>query len=394
MLKYFLWLNRKFQLGFSKLYKATRHMHMKRKLFLYSIIGIVVLYIFFHLFFPRNERPHPMLHVSAASVVQKDVMTKLQTIGTVQAYSTVAVKSMVTGPLASAGFKEGDVVAQGQVLFAIDQRSFVAALNQARANLARDQATLANHQTQLERNTPLLKKGFVSKQDYDTLIANVKASAATVKADEAALDNAQLQLNYATIRAPIPGKTGNMLFKPGSIIKANDTDALVIINQINPIYVTFSIPSSKLNAIQTNLQRGPLMVDVSLNGRKVDQGQLTFIDNTVDITTGSIQLKATMPNKQRQLWPGQYVTVDLPIEYLKNAVLIPSLALLSGQKGFYVFVMDEDETVHIQDVTPGATIGNDVVIEKGLMPGAKVVTAGQSQLQEGAKVILAQPTVR
>ncbi|MBV9576600.1 MAG: efflux RND transporter periplasmic adaptor subunit, partial [Gammaproteobacteria bacterium] len=160
-----------------------------------------------------------------------------------------------------------------------------------------------------------------------------------------------------------------------------------------PIYVVFSVPSVHLNAIYANTQRGPLNVDILLNGRKIDQGQLTFIDNNVDITTGSIQLKATVPNKQRQLWPGQYVTVDLPVKFIKNAILIPSLALLTGQKGFYVYVMDDDETVHMRELTPGPSIGNDVVIEKGLKPGEKVITAGQSQLKEGAKVKLASSIV-
>ena len=334
---------------------------MKRKL-LYVVGGCVVSYLIFHFFFTSNKKPAFIANVSVSPVVQQNVEVNLQTIGTVQAYSSIGVKSMVTGTLLSTGFKEGEVVAESQTLFQVDQREFIASLNQAKATLARDQAILMNNELQVKRNTPLLKKGFISKQDYDTLIANAKSAAATVQADEAAVQNAALQLEYTTIRAPIPGTTGNVSLKPGSLIKANDSDALVTINQINPIYVSFSLPQNKLTTVQKNLQRGLVNVKAILNTGDIEKGNLTFIDNSVDTTTGTIQLKATFANKLQRLWPGQYVTVDFPVEYIERAILIPSLALLAGQKGFYVYTIDDHSVAHMRIVTPGAVVNNQTVI--------------------------------
>lgn len=358
---------------------------MKRKHLIYILSGCIALYLIVH-FFPSGKKAQGEVVVSVSPVIQKDVLVNLQTIGTVQAYSSVDIKSMVTGPLLSTGFKEGEVVEQDQVLFVIDPRQFQASLDQAKAALARDQATLANTQLQVERNTPLLKKGFIAKQDYDTLVANAKSAAATVQADQAAVENAEVQLGYTTIRAPIPGKTGNILLKPGSVIKANDTGALVTINQINPIYVSFSVPQTKLTSIQENMRTGSVPVKAILNNNQIETGALTFVDNTVDVATGTIQLKATFPNKSRRLWPGQYVTVDVPIENIKQALLIPTLALLAGQKGFYVYVVDQDSVVHFRLVTPGPTVENQTVIEQGLKAGERVITAGQLRVKEGTRV--------
>lgn len=358
---------------------------MKKRILLFSAVGIA-LFLIVHFFYSNAQKPTPLVNVSISTVNVKDVTINLQTIGTVQAYSSVDVKSMVTGPLDHTGFKEGDLVEQNQILFSIDQRPFKAALEQAKANLARDLATHNNASALVKRNAMLVQKGFVSKQDYDTLLTNEKSIAATVKADEAAMENANLQLSYATIRAPISGKTGNILLKTGSLIKANDTMALVTINQINPINVVFSIPQNHLLNIQKNSKQEQVPVKAIISGDKVDTGTLSFIDNNVNVATGTIQLKATFPNKDRFLWPGQYVTVDLPVEHIQHAVLIPSLALLTGQKGFYVFVVDDSFVVKMRTVTPGAAVGNETVILEGLKPGERVVTAGQLRLQEGMKV--------
>ncbi|RDI37208.1 efflux RND transporter periplasmic adaptor subunit [Aquicella lusitana] len=365
---------------------------MKQKLtYIYIAAGLIFLLLIYYFFFTGHEKQQTEVNVSVSPVIQKDVEVNIQTIGTVQAYATVDIKSMVTGPLLKTGFKEGDVVEENQLLFQIDPRQFAASLNQAKATLARDQATLANAELQVKRNAPLLKRGFVARQDYDTLLANAKSAAATVKADEAAVENAQLQLDYTTVRAPIPGKTGNILLKPGSVIKANDTTPLVTINQINPIYVSFAVPQNKLPALQKRLQSGPLQVKTILNDGHIERGEVTFVDNTVDTTTGTIQLKATFANENRRLWPGQYVTVDLPIEHLQNALLVPSLALLTGQKGFYVYVIDASSIAHIRAVTPGSTVNNQTIIEHGLKKGEKVVTAGQLRLKEGTPVKFTTP---
>lgn len=353
---------------------------------IYFLSGCIILYLLFYFFFNEKEKFSPTIEVTVAKVLQRDVSINVHTLGTVQAYATVDIKSMVTGPLLSTSFKEGDVVEQGQVLFTIDPRPFTAAVSQAKANLARDQATFTNYQLQVSRNNALLKKGYVAKQDYDTINANMKAAAATVKADEAALENAELQLAYSTIRAPIPGKTGNILLKPGSVIKANDTVSLVTINQINPIYIAFSLPQTRLHAIQNSLRKGVVHVTAIINDERLEKGEITFIDNTVDITTGTIQLKATFANKERKLWPGQFVTVEVPIEHVKNAVLIPSPALLTGQNGFYVFVLDKNNVTHMKIVKPGDAVGEDTIITQGLTPGETIVTSGQLRLKEGSKV--------
>lgn len=359
---------------------------MKKK-YVYIAAGVIFVYIVIRVLMHSGAQQNPNAQgVSVAPVVQQNVVINMQTIGTVQAYSTVDVKSMVTGPLLRAGFKEGDFVEKDQVLFEIDPRSFEAALNQAKANLARDQATLTNNELQVERNTPLLKKGYIAKQDYDTLVANKKSIEATVKADEASVENAALQLSYATIRAPIPGKTGNILLKVGSVIKANDTGALVTINQISPIYVAFSIPQNKLPGIQESLRHGAVKVKAIIRSDQTEEGDVTFVDNSVDVATGTIQLKATFPNELRRLWPGQYVTVDLPVERLQNALLIPSLAILTGQQGFYVYVIDENNIAHLRVVKPGSAVGSQTVIEAGLKVGEKVVTSGQLRLKEGTPV--------
>jgi len=359
---------------------------MSRKKYFYVLLGCAVAFAILRGLFFGNEKPVNAVSVSASSVIQKNVTIKWQTIGTVEAYSTVDIKSMVTGPLLQTGFQEGDVVEKDQILFTIDPRSFQAALDQAKANLARDQAMYQNAKLQVERNTPLLKKGYVSKQDFDTLESNLESLAATLQADEAAVASADLDLKYTTIRAPIPGKTGNIALKAGSIIKANDTLTLVTINQINPVYVAFSVPQAKFPLVQETLRKGPIKIFAIVNKDVTEEGNVTFVDNNIDTTTGTIELKATFENKQRRLWPGQYVTVDVPVDHIQQALLIPSLALLTGQNGFYVYVIDDESTAHIRYVTPGSIVDDQTVITKGLNPGEKVVTGGQLRLKEGSKV--------
>lgn len=357
------------------------------------ISAIVILfggYILWHEFLSKSEPPKPMVAVTTKPVVQKNVTVEFQTIGNVQPFATVDVKSMVTGQLVRVGFTEGDMVQKGQILFEIDQRPFQAALDQAKANLMRDEATLANNQLQVQRNAPLLKKAYVSKQDFDTLNAIAKAAQATVGADKAAVDNAQLQLDYAMIKAPITGKTGSISLKLGSVIKANDTTALVTINQITPIYVTFSVSQDKLPVIQSNLLQGFDQVTAVIANVPSEIGKITFVDNAVAATTGTILLKATFENSKQALWPGQYVNVKVPLEHYDNAALVPTLALMTGQDGFYVLVVDDQEIAHLRYVKPGPAIDNQTIILSGVKPGEQVIVAGQLRVSDGMQVKVVQ----
>ncbi len=359
----------------------------KRKLLFYFLIVMAAIYFATHAFLSKREKSQELIQVTTTPVIQRDVMVNVQAIGTVQAYSSVSIQSMVTGPLIQLGFKEGELVAENQILFSIDPRPFVAEVDQAKANLVRDQATLANVEAQVKRNFPLLKKGYIASQDYDSLVANAKSLAGTVQADAAAVQAAELQLSYTTIRAPVSGKTGVVSLRRGSIVKENDTTSLVTINQINPIYVVFSMPQQQLPAVMNRLQQqGTIPVTALINEKQSAQGKLTFVDNTIDPQTGTVQLKATFANAQQILWPGQFVTVDFPAEEIKQALLIPSLALITGQKGFFVFVIDKEAIVHLRVVTTGPVIQHHTVIQSGLKPGEKIITAGQLKLSGGMKV--------
>lgn len=351
-----------------------------------GIVILISIILFWHYFIGNKEPIKPLVAVSVKPVKQQNVIVQFQTIGNVQPFATVDVKSMVTGQLVRVGFKEGDLVEKGQILFEIDRRPFQAAYDQANANLMRDEATLMNNKLQVERNAPLLKKAYVSKQDFDTLNATAKAAQATVNADKAAVDNAQLQLDYSLIRAPISGKTGSISLKLGSVIKANDTTALVTINQITPIYVTFSISQDKLPVIQTNLQQGNDSVSAVIANTTTETGKITFVDNTVAANTGTILLKATFQNANQMLWPGQFVNVNLPLEHYSNAILVPTLAVMTAQDGFYVIVVDDQSIAHIRSVKPGSTVDDKTIILDGLKPGEKVIVSGQLRVTDGMQV--------
>ena len=342
------------------------------------------LYYFFVSTPPKSA--NGTITVTASRVLEEKTTVTAQTLGTVEAYASVEIKSMVTGSLINIGFQEGDMVEKDQILFEIDPRPFQAALSQANASQARDQATLKHDQMLLARNEQLVKKGYTSKQDYDSLATNVSAATAAVKASEAAAEHARLQLEYATIRAPITGKTGNISLKLGSVIKANDTIPLVVINQINPIYVTFTLPQNSLAALQTAKQQGSVEVKALLKNQLIETGELIFVDNRIDAATGTIQVKAAFKNTNHPLWPGQHVTVELPIERRTQALLIPSLAIMTSQQGFYVFVLDANKRAHRRNITPGAVVGQRTIIEKGLEKGDQVITSGQLRIQDGAEV--------
>ncbi len=327
--------------------------------------------------------------VTVGEVVQKAVPVQLRAIGNVEAYSTVTIKSQVEGTLARVYFTEGQEVKKGDMLFLIDPRSFEAQLRQAEANLARDTAQAANARLDERRFADLYKEGGVSQQQYDQARTNATALEATVQADKSAVENAKLQLGYGSIRSPIDGRTGNLLVHQGNLVKANDADhPLVTINQIRPIYVAFSVPEQELTQVQRYRTLGSLKVEAITPGREgpPPRGELTFVDNAVDRTTGTVELKATFPNVDHALWPGQFANVVLTLTTDPSAIVVPSQALQTGQQGPYVFVVKPDLTVESRPVVVQRTLGQESVIEKGLTTGERVVTDGQVRLVPGAKV--------
>jgi multidrug efflux system membrane fusion protein len=285
-------------------------------------------------------------------------------------------------------FNEGQNVTAGQVLFQIDPRPFEAALAQARAALARDQAQATSARRDAARYEALVQKDYVTRSQADQADATAAAAEATVAADRAAVQKAQLDLNNTVIRAPISGKAGGLLVKQGNLVAANSKPPLVVINQIHPILVRFSIPQAQLPQLQQYSRRGALEVIAtpSEGNGTPSRGVLSFIDNTVDSTTGTVLLKAKFDNADGALWPGQFVNVQLQLYVQQNALLVPSQAVLMGQQGQYVFVVDAQHKARQQLVVTGQTIDTSVVIQKGLSAGEQVISDGQSRVQPGATV--------
>ena len=363
------------------------------------------------------KSPPPGVPVTVAEVVTRDVPVQIRAIGNVQALATVSVLSMINGEVMKVHFGEGQEVPAGAVLFTIDPRQLQAQLlqaqatlaqhqamvKQAEANLAKDTAQLENAKVEEQRYKKLVEGGFVAREQYDqiktterTLSATIEADRAAietakalVRADEAAVENVRVQLSYTEIRAPIDGRTGGLLLHQGNVVKANDVgNPMVVINRIHPIYVAFSVPEAQLAEIKRYRAVGDLPVEAQAPGAPggVARGRLTFVNNTVDASTGTIQLKATFENTENALWPGQFVNVALTLTRQPNAVVVPSQAVQSGQKGQYVFVVKADSTVEARPVVPGAPDGRDVVVTSGLQAGERVVTDGQLRLVPGARV--------
>lgn len=331
----------------------------------------------------------PAVPVTASAAVQKPVPVELRAIGNVQAYSTVVIKAQVEGTLTQAFFKEGQEVRKGDLLLTIDARPFEVQLQQAEANLARDQAQAENARQEARRYEQLLQKEYVSQEQYDLLRANAAAFDGTIRGDQAAVDQAKLQLDYCSIRSPIDGVAGTLLVHPGNLVKANDADhPLVTVNQVRPIYVVFSVPEKNLPEIQKYRALGPMTVEaITLNGKAPSvRGTLTFVDNAVNMTTGTIQLKALFPNAEKSLWPGQFVNVVLTLTTQPHAIVVPSQAVQSGQQGTYLFVVKPDQTVESRPVVAGRSLGGETVIDQGLAAGEPVVTDGQLRLTTGVKV--------
>jgi multidrug efflux system membrane fusion protein len=363
------------------------------------------------------QAPAPPLAVpvTAGEAVEKRVPIQLTAVGNAMAYTTVGIKSQVNGQLVQVHFKEGGDVRTGDLLFTIDPRPFEAALRQAEAallqrhaevqqaiaNLERDTAQLANARVQERRYRELVDRELVAREQYEQLQTNLAAMAATVQADraavenakaseraaQAAVDNAKLQLQYTAIRAPIDGRTGNLLVQNGNIAKANDDNPMVVINQVHPMYVSFAVPEQHLADIKKYRAEGQLRVEVRPphQSQTLATGELTFINNAVDQTTGTIQLKATFANTDNALWPGQFLDVVLTLRN-RTAIVVPSQAIQPGQQGPFVFVVKADATVESRPVVPGTRLGAETIVEQGLRAGERVVTDGQLRLVPGAKV--------
>jgi multidrug efflux system membrane fusion protein len=351
--------------------------------------------------------------VTVARATQRDVPIQAEVIGSVEASSSVVLKPQISGQILDAHFKEGDFVKQGQLMLTIDPRALEAQLNQlqaavlkdqaalgqAQAALVRDQAQQANAKKQLDRAAELWKGGIISKEQYEQYVTTEATFAATLTADEAAIENAKaqiassraavenqkVQLGYTKIYAPISGRTGTLVVKPGNVVQANTTE-LATINQVQPVFVTFALPEVHLSALRRQAGEKLPVTAVPEEGGAPQTGALAFFENTVDPTTGTVRLKATFDNRDRVLWPGQFVRVTLKLGERPNAVLIPSQAVQSGQDGTFVYVVKPDQRVDIRQVAAIQRIGDESVIDRGIEPGETVVTEGTLRLVPGARV--------
>ena len=344
---------------------------------------------------PSAEEPQskdrPAVPVMVASVFTKDVPIQVSSVGNVEAYSTVAVKSRVSGELVAVHFREGQEVKEGDLLFTIDKAPYEVALREAQARLERDQALARKARDDVRRNMPLAEKDIVSRQALDQVVSTAEAAEALVKADQATVENLQLQLGYCSIRSPISGRTGSLLIQKGNLVKANDENkSLVTVHQLEPIYVTFAVPEKYLGEINRRTKEGKMEVQVytveNPGNAEPIPGVLSFVNNTVEQTTATIRLKATFQNTDRRLWPGQTINAVLTLGVQPKAVVVPSQAIQSGQSGTYAFVVKQDKTAELRLVSVSRSTNGETVIEKGLSPGEIVVMDGQLLLTPGARV--------
>lgn len=325
--------------------------------------------------------------VTVAKALKRDVPLEIDAIGTVEPINMVQVKSQIAGEITSVNFTEGQDVKRGQLLFTIDRRPLEADLRRAEATLAKDTATAANDKAQADRYQALVKEGVVASQLTEQMVAAAAASQELVKADHAAVENARVQLQYTNIYSPIDGRTGNLAVQRGNLVKANDVPILVTINQINPIYVTFTIPEQQLPEVKHYSAKGKLHVQAQMpNDSRPAMGELTFMDNTVDRQTGTIKLKGTFNNTDRRLWPGQFVNAKLRLTTEPNAITVPAPAVQTGQQGQFVYVVKQDKSVEQRKVQIARTLGEDAIVAVGIQPGETVVTDGQLRLTPASKV--------
>jgi membrane fusion protein, multidrug efflux system len=334
------------------------------------------------------EHAFPPATVLAAKAVQKDMPVTIAAIGQVEAKKSVPLYTLVGGRLLQIHFKEGEDVRQGQMLFTIDPAPYQERLRQAEGRLAKDTALMKYNSEEAKRYAFLFEKGAVSKSDADKYLTDAATYEAAVKTDKAEVEEARLNLEYCSIRAPFDGRTGIYNVNTGAIVKANDT-ALATLNQIIPISVKFSIPEKHIMDVKRYMQAGSLQVHASPSGdfeKDVRTGKLIFIDNTVDVNTGMIQLKAEFTNKDKFLWPGQFVNVSLQLAVQPHAVIVPLRAIQTGETGSFVFVVKPDATADLRPVVVDRTMGEEAIIAKGVNAGETIITDGHLKVHPGGKV--------
>jgi multidrug efflux system membrane fusion protein len=343
----------------------------------------------------KKEREAPIVPVVVERVKMETVPIEIKSFGMAQAYSSVTIKSQITGILTKVHFKEGQEVKRGDLLISIDSRPYEAALKTAQGNLEKDEAQLKYAQKEAEREKELYKKGFVSQEECDNSITAAEALKAAVEADKATVENAALQVGYCTIRSPIDGVAGVLYVDEGNLLKANDV-TVAIINQISPIKISFAVPQENLPSIRKYMKERKLEITASVPNNKKEeavQGQLEFIDSAIDVNTGTIRLWGTSANEKHILWPGQFVNVALILAQEPNMTVAPSQAVMSGQAGEYVYVVKTDNTVEVRTITVERTFNNSSVVE-GLKAGETVVTDGQLRLVPGAKVQIKEASAK
>ena len=343
---------------------------------------------------PQGKAAPPPVAVSVMPVAKKPMPVRMETIGTVQPIATVNVKSRIDGQIVQVHIREGQEVKAGDLVFSLDSRAIEAQLRQTEAGVVRDRALLAQARRDVERLDALAAKEYASRATLDTTRANAQALEASVKGGEASIDNMRVQLTYYAIRSPIDGRAGAIPLKVGNLVKANDTVTMLTINQMRPIYVAFAVPQRELAEIRRAMAEGTVTVTAAVPGdaRAAASGQVTFIDNAVDAATGTIGLKATFPNDEDRLWPGQFVNVSMTLRVENEAVVVPSTAVQLGQDGNFAFVVTPDGSAEYRRVTVSRTVGAETVISGGLQPGEPVVTEGAYRLTKGTKVIVGKPT--
>jgi multidrug efflux system membrane fusion protein len=334
------------------------------------------------------QTPGQAIPVTAGTVAVEDVPVFLHGIGTVQAYNSVAIKSRVDGQIVRVEFKEGQDVKEGDLLFQIDPRAYQAALEQAQATKQKDEANLVGAQTDLDRYEKLLTPGWQTRQSYDQQKAQVAQLQASIKGDAAQIDAAKINLGYTEIRSPIDGRLGARLVDKGNIVHANDNTALVMITELKPIFVSFTLPQETLDEVHENNKRAPLVVRAySGDGKKqLAEGKLTLIDNMIDQTTGTIHLKARFDNEDERLWPGQFVSLRVVLSTRRGVATVPQQTVQQGPNGHYAYVIKPDNTVERRNVEVASIQDGIAVVTKGLTAGERVVVDGQFRLTEGAKV--------
>jgi len=334
------------------------------------------------------QTPAPTIPVTAGTVASEDVPVFLHGIGTVQAYNTVAIKSRVDGQIVKINFKEGEEVKQGDPLFQIDPRPYQSALELAQSAKEKDEAQLAGAQLDLERYYKLLAPGWQTKQSYDQQKATVEQFVAAIKGDAAQIENAKLNLGYADIRSPIDGRLGARLVDTGNLVHASDNTPLVMITELRPIFVSFTLPQETLDEVHEQHKQAPLVVRAySGDGKKqLAEGKLTLIDNMIDQTTGTIHLKARFDNEDERLWPGEFVSLRVVLSTRRGVTTVPQQTVQQGPNGHYAYVIKPDNTVERRAVEVASIQDGIAVVTKGLTAGERIVVDGQFRLTEGARV--------